>query len=620
MSLIKDHLEEYSMRKKIGILAAALGAVFLTSCAPASHSVQPTTAAPYEEETAPAQEPSGSDQIHEQQRFAQLEDSLFFKKMSASQLELHFLLKDPESHGITKADALIAPVSLEAFQKAQKDRGELQQELSTFHTALLSEDQKLSFRILESLNKTEKRGDGLELYNQPLSPSVGIQAQLPMLLYEYTFSSRQDVEDYLSILESLDSFFGQILSFEQQKADAGLMMSDTSLDHVIDSCKNCLLVPGDNFLIDSFKEHLSTLPDLTDEERTDFCARNEAALEEHFNPAYKLLIDGLEKLKGTGTNEKGLCGYPDGKAYYKYLVYSKTGTSYHSIDELMTATEQEISENLQITSKLLSERPELESMLTDYQYRQTDPSAIMEELKEKTTDDFPQTADCDYTLKEVPKALELSLSPAFYFTSPIDDSSTNIIYINKNERYSSQSLYNTLAHEGYPGHLYQTIWFHTYCDSNLRKVLSFPGFTEGWAAYVEALSYRLDNGLDPLLGELLEANFKATLGIHAYLDMAIHYLGWEREDVRKYLSSYFSDPASAADSMFETIIDNPGYYLSYYVGSLEIRSMRKTAETELGSAFDAMKFHTFLLDMGNAPFDVIQSYFTSWLMDQKMEK
>ena len=135
---------------------------------------------------------------------------------------------------------------------------------------------------------------------------------------------------------------------------------------------------------------------------------------------------------------------------------------------------------------------------------------------------------------------------------------------------------------------------------------------------MEALSYRLDNGLDPLLGELLEANSKATLGIHAYLDMAINYLGWEQKDVQKYLSTYFSDSESIADSMFETMIDNPANYLSYFIGSLEIRNMRETAELQLGDSFDATKFHTFLLDMGNAPFDVIQAYFTTWLMNQKM--
>lgn len=601
-------------------LTAALCAMLLCSCAPASRAPQPTTAAPYEEESSADYEQLTESSLKEQQRFADFEENLFQDEISASRLDLHFLLKNPEARGITETDALIAPISMEAFQQTRKDQEKLRNELSGFQTSLLTEDQKLTLRILESLMNTEKKGEGLELYSQPLAPTIGTQAQLPMLLCEYTFYTRQDAEDYLNILEYLDTFYGQILSFEQEKAKAGLMMCNTSIDHVIESCKSYLLVPGNNFMIDSFKERLRALPDLTEDAKKELCARNEAALEKHFVPAYKLLIDGLEKLKDTGTNEKGMCGYPDGKTYYEYLVYTTTGTSYHTIDELMTATAQEISDNLEITSKLLSEHPELESMLDSYQYRQTEPTAIMEELKEQTLKDFPQLPECSYTLKDVPKALELSLSPAFYLTSPIDDSSQNVIYINKNPIYDNQPLYNTIAHEGYPGHLYQTVWFHNHCSSDLRKILSFSGYTEGWAAYVEALSYRLDNGLDPLLGELLEANSKATLGIHAYLDLAVNYLGWERKDVQKYLASYFSDPESVVDSMFETMVDNPANYLSYFIGSLEICNMRETAELQLGDSFDATAFHTFLLDMGNAPFDVIQSYFTTWLMNQKMRK
>lgn len=614
------HNDHKKRRALVSLLTGVLCVMLLCSCSPISRTPQPTTAAPYEEESTSDYEQLTESSLKEQQRFADLEETLFQDEVSASRLDLHFLLKNPESRGITKTDALISPVSMDAFLQTRKDQEELRSELASFQPALLTGDQKLTLRILESLMDTEKKGEGLELYSQPLAPTIGTQAQLPILLCEYVFYTRQDVEDYLNILEYLDTFYGQILSFEQEKANAGLMMSDTSLDHVIDSCKSYLLVPGNNFMIDSFKERLSVLPDLTDDEKKELYSRNEKALEEHFVPAYKLLIDGLEALKGTGTNEKGMCGYPNGKAYYEYLVYTATGTSYHSIDELMTATEQEISNNLQTTSKLLSEHPELESMLSDYHYRQTEPTAIMEELKEQTLKDFPQLPKCSYTLKDVPKALELSLSPAFYLTSPLDDSSENVIYINRNPVYDNQPLYNTIAHEGYPGHLYQTVWFHTHCGSDLRKILSFSGYTEGWAAYVEALSYRLDNGLDPLLGELLEANSKATLGIHAYLDLAVNYLGWEREDVRKYLSSYFSDPDSITDSMFEAMVDNPANYLSYFIGSLEIRNMRENAKLQLGEKFSAKAFHTFLLDMGNAPFDVIQAYFTTWLMNQKMEQ
>ena len=258
-------------------LTAALCAMLLCSCAPALRAPQPTTAAPYEEESSADYEQLTESSLKEQQRFADFEENLFQNEISASRLDLHFLLKNPEARGITETDALIAPISMEAFQQTRKDQEKLRNELSGFQTSLLTEDQKLTLRILESLMNTEKKGEGLELYSQPLAPTIGTQAQLPMLLCEYTFYTRQDAEDYLNILEYLDTFYGQILSFEQEKAKAGLMMSNTSIDHVIESCKSYLLVPGNNFMIDSFKERLRALPDLTEDAKKELCARNEAA-------------------------------------------------------------------------------------------------------------------------------------------------------------------------------------------------------------------------------------------------------------------------------------------------------------------------------------------------------
>ena len=59
--------------------------------------------------------------------------------------------------------------------------------------------------------------EGLELYDQPLSSSLGIQAQLPILLSEYVFYSKQDVEDYLSLLSSIDTYYDSIIAFEKEK-------------------------------------------------------------------------------------------------------------------------------------------------------------------------------------------------------------------------------------------------------------------------------------------------------------------------------------------------------------------------------------------------------------------
>lgn len=599
-------------------LSLLLTAALLTGCLPRPNGNTPTTAAPYPEETPAEYEQFEEKRLAEQTRFRQMEEELFRSEMSSTLLNLHFILKDPAAYGIGETEHLYPPVSLESARQAQQEQESLSQELASFDTALLDEEQKVTLRVLESFLKTEKLSSGLELYSQPLAPTIGIQAELPILLCEYTFYRRQDVDDYLRLLENIDEYYTEILQFEQQKADAGLMMSDTSIDHVIESCESYLLVPGNNFMIDSFNSRLDALTDLTEEEKAQYQAQNAAALEQHFVPAYQLLIDGMQKLKGTGTNDKGMCGYPKGKEYYRYQVFSNTGTSYSSVEELLADIGKVIDENLMEISLLLKAHPELQSNIDTYAFRYTDPTEIMEALKTLTSQDFPQLPECSYTLKDVPSALELSLSPAFYLTSPIDDSRNNVIYINRNPLFAQEDLFTTIAHEGYPGHLYQNVYINTNCSSSLRKILSFPGCNEGWASYVERLAYSLDNGLEPGMGALLSANSMANLGIHAYLDISINYMGWDKAQVQEYLSRYYNDPAGVTDVMFETMVENPANYLSYFVGCMEFQNMRKTAEKQLGDAFNAKEFHRFLLDMGNAPFDVIQAYFTSWLMEQKL--
>ncbi|MDO5408481.1 MAG: DUF885 domain-containing protein [Eubacteriales bacterium] len=595
-----------------------LTAVLLTKCFLPREDSSATTATPYEESSPDSYEQYSEQQMKAQEEFDALTEEVFRKEAGTEQLSMHFLMKDPSVYGINEAEYLYAPVTEAFLEESRNERRDLEDRLSRFETALLTDQQKLTMRVLQSRLRTEAMADGLELYAQPLSTTIGVQSQLPILLCEYAFYDKQDVEDYLKLLDGIDDYYQQIMEFEKKKADAGLMMSDTSIDHVIESCESYLLVPGDNFMIDTFNARLEAVPYLTDEEKEEYRKKNVALLDTAFLPAYQGLIDGLTALKGTGTNEKGLCEYPDGKKYYKYLVYSQTGTSYDSIPELLSAIEKSMNDRLMETSEMLKNNPSLVEEFEHYQFRLTEPEAIMEDLKAQTADSFPALPACSYTFKDVPKALELSLSPAFYLTSPIDDYQNNVIYINRNPRYESTDFYNLIAHEGYPGHLYQNVYSHVNDSCSLRKVLTFPGYTEGWASYVEQLAYSLDNGLEPEMAKMLAANSMASLGLHACLDIYINYSGWDKAQVRDYLKNFYSQPDEVVENIYYSMIENPGNYLSYYVGCMEFMNMRKTAEKELGDRFDEKAFHTFLLDMGDAPFDVIQSYFSSWLVKQKL--
>ena len=600
------------------LVSALLSTTLLRGCKSGPETPPATTAAPFAEESMAEYEVFDEKKLVEQAEFDKIMDELFLDEVGVDQINLHYMLKNPSAYGITDAKHLYAPVTTEFMEENKADRAELSAQLETFEPALLTDEQKLTLRILQSYLRTEALSDGLELYYQPLATTIGTQAQLPILLAEYTFNTREDVDHYLKLLDGIDEYYAQIMAFEKQKAEAGLMMSDTSIDHVIESCESYLLKPGDNFMISTFEERLENVPGLTDEEKETYRFHNNELLETSFLSAYKNMIAELENLKGTGTNEKGLCGFPDGKKYYRYLAYSLTGTSYSSIQELLEAVESNLKMSLMTTTEMLQKHPELADEFETYQYRQTEPEGIMEELKMLNKDRFPALPACNYKFKAVPEALELSLSPAFYLVSPIDDYKNNVIYINHNPRFDSNSLYNVIAHEGYPGHLYQNVYFRANCDSDIRKLISFQGYSEGWATYVEQLSFQLDNGLSPLMGKILAENTSASLGLHACLDIYVNYMGWGKDEVREYLKNFYSNPDQVVDSIFYAMIENPGNYLSYYVGYLEFMNMRETAEMQLGEKFDEKEFHTFLLDMGNAPFDVIQAYFTSWLMERKM--
>ena len=552
-----------------------------------------------------------------QEHFDQMMNDLFLDEVDNSLITLHYTLANPAAFGITDYDKTLGTVTLEESKQALADAKSLKVQLNDIDSRHLREDQLLTYTILSSYLNTMLSSEGLELYDQPLSSSLGIQAQLPILLSEYVFYTKQDVEDYLSLLSSIDIYYESIIEFEKQKTEAGLGLCDTAIDRIIESCNAYLLDADHSFMAETFAQRLDQVEGLTDTEKEDYSARNRAAINEHFVPAYQKLIDGLTPLKGTGTNDKGLYYFPEGQKYYQYLVNAYTGTSYQDIPELKKAISDQMMNDLTAMDELLNENPALAKKMYSYSFSLTDPNEILENLRTQCIKDFPAIEDYVCNIKNVPSALEATLSPAFYLTVPIDRPQDNSIYINNGSTNTARNLYSTLAHEGYPGHMYQTLYFNRNNSCNLRKLLSFSSYSEGWATYVEYYSYTLDNGLDPDLGELLRHNAAFTLSLYAILDLNIHYEGWDIKQVQDYLNHYFriSDP-SVITTIYYDIAENPANYLEYYVGYLEILNMQSEAKKTLGSRYTNMEFNRFLLDIGPAPFSVIKPYFNEWLIEE----
>ena len=537
---------------------------------------------------------------------------LFRKEMaSSSTLDLHYTLLHPENYGIDAEDAALGTYRLSELIKSNHEIHDLKEKLSEFDPHMLSDDQQILYDALFERIETGLMAEGLELYDQPLAPTIGIQAQLPILLAEYSFHSLQDVEDYLTLLSQLDSYYGDILYFEEQKAAAGLGPSDASIERILESCQSYLIDPVNNFLTETFETRLNSLStdiSLSEQQKNNFRSRHLEIIKNSFLPAYRHLIDGLSGLKGRGINEGGLCGFRNGRRYYEYLLRSGPGLSYN-IEELKAALSDRMQKDLETISSLSKKTG------PDLSFRLTDPPEILADLQTRMSGDFPVLSEASkkYEIRYVPTQLESTLSPAFYLTAPLDDPTRNVIYINNGSTSADDELYPTLAHEGFPGHLYQTVYFREHTRNPLAALLTCSGANEGWATYVEQLSYFYDNGLSEENSAYQAAMRSFSLCFHSLLDIGINYDGWSKDRAAAFVRTCFDADDALVEELWQTIIDNPTNYLEYAGGYVEILEMRAEAEKTLGNRFSAKEFHKFLLDLGPVPFSVTRKYFKLWL-------
>lgn len=543
-------------------------------------------------------------------------DNIFKTELSCNTINLHYTLKDPSSYGIEDYPITLNSYSKETFLESGMALENYQSTLSSFSYNSLSSDQKITYDILEDFFATELSVKNLYLYAEPLNEFSGVQTQLPILLAEYRFDSEKDVEEYLFLLSLLDGYFEDVLAFEERKSQAGLFMSSSSAEKIIEQCSLFIENPDSNYLIDTFSDRLNSLTNLSSEKKESYVNANKNALLHHVIPAYKKLISGLTALKNSGTNEQGLRYFTNGKEYYEYLVKYNTGSS-RSLKEIALLIETQRIKDLTASTQIIQENPAILSN-SQTSLNMSTPEEMVEYLKKQCEKDFPTPIDVNYSIKYVHDSLEDVLGPAFYLQPPIDNPSNNLIYINRGSSYTSLELFTTLAHEGYPGHLYQTVMSAETSTSPLLSITNYCGYSEGWATYVEMYSYSLA-GINKDLANLLQMDRSILLSLYSSLDLGIHYDGWTLKDAENYLKNYGIKDKNAIKEMYHTIVGNPAYYLRYYVGYLEFLSLRDTAKEALGDNFNLKEFHRFLIEFGPAPFSVIEEYMQKWIDSQKSQ-
>ncbi len=536
--------------------------------------------------------------------------SLFQTEVSANTISLHYTLRSPSDYGIADIPATYGSLSSDPVAAKASVRNVLSS-LQEFDPDTLSSENALTFKILDTYLKNASTGTDYLLYQEPLGPVSGIHTQLPVLLSEYSFYDTQDVETYLALLKETPSYFDSVIRFEQKKAASGLFMPDYQADSVLDTCQSFIDMGKENYLVSTFNERIASLDLLPENKKDSFQKENMKLVTEEIYPAYQNLITAIKSLKGKGMNEQGLSHFPYGKKYYEYLVRQTTGCN-ESISRLRLMTRAQILEDLSAMQKVLF--PADAALTQASVLEQTSPDSMLDDLRSKITDTFPEIPDVDFQVKYVPESMQDYLSPAFYMIPAIDNLTENVIYINNGQTSSGLNLYTTLAHEGYPGHLYQTVYFSASEPDPIRSILDFGGYVEGWATYAEMMSYYLAP-LPKTEASLLQKNSSVILGLYALADMGIHYDGWSVTDTVRFFSDYGINDPNAVQSVYKLIIGSPANYLKYYIGYLKFYELKKEMADALGNQFSQKEFHRAVLDVGPAPFEIVYDEVEKNLLD-----
>jgi uncharacterized protein (DUF885 family) len=539
---------------------------------------------------------------------------LFVDEVQSDTLSLNYSLARPEEFGIEQTETTLGEYSVSHMRNDLISTEKHLSNLKKFDYNELTLNQQLTYDILlHYLNLELELGNYL-YYLESLGPTTGLQAQLPILLAEYNFYEKDDIDRYLELLVCVKDYFIDVAEFEREKSKNGLFMSDAVANRIIEQCEAFIVGPNQNFLIEYFDEKIDSFDGLSKEEGEKYKERNRQGILLYVIPSYELLIDVLKELKGTGVNEAGLYYYPEGQAYYECIAKIKTGSN-KSMDEIIDMLDTAIGDGIRdITTQTLSNPLIFEKFESFTSFPLTDPVIILEDLKTDILEDFPAPIDVNCDIKYVHESLSDYLSPAMYLIPAIDNYTDNNIYINGSDSETLATIYTTVAHEGYPGHLYQNVYFKSQDPAPIRNLLSFIGYDEGWATYVEFYSYQY-SGIDEDLANLFEVNNEVVLLMYARADIGIHYEGWTKAKAVSYINQFAGDEATSV-KIYDVLLEEPSIYLPYAVGYLEIMELRNTAQRLLGDDFDIKNFHKFLLDIGPAQFGIIEDHIEVWLSNQ----
>ena len=542
--------------------------------------------------------------------FDEFLEQTFIDSMNSDYMNMHFGVIDYRSFNIDKPPVDLGEVKYGFDQENHDFFLDQLKQLQEFDYDSLSYRQQYDYEALEYSLYETLADQYYYRYNFLLSAGTCIPENIINNFVDYTFYDKESVDDYITCLEDIDRFFDDVLKYTEEQYKDGLPLLNSWIDYTVDACNGAANKKEDNEFIISFDKRVDELEFLSDAEKASYKQKNKKIVLDEVIPAFEKISKEIEKYRNKAKDDDYFL-YKLNKDYAE-LTYILNSSTNKDIESLF----QDLKDTLAYLEAeyvtCVYDEKSLEAFYEGYDggYNLSlVGKQCLDYLKDNLKEYYPDLGEVEYTVEQLDPDTAPASTVAYYWPSPIDDFNQNIIRTNPNNMEEGYSTYSTLSHEGFPGHLYQHVFYQKTNPHNFRRTIGFMGYTEGWAINAQYFAMQFSGIADHYAAASLFTEDTYYFYVYSIIDMGVNYFQWKAKDIIKYFeneSILFTFDEASAKEMINVVLKYPGTYIPYGVGYSNFLALEQKAKDALSVKFDYVTYHETLMKNGPLPFNILE--------------
>ena len=523
--------------------------------------------------------------------------------------------------------------SKEHYKKEAKYAKEQLIRLAKIDIIFLSETESISLKLLKFQLQDTIDYFEFEMYLNPLLSDSGFHTNFSFMVRP--FQNYEQVKDYLTKLNAIPSRVSQFLPLLREGLEKGVSQPSVIFNGYESSYNDHIV---ESFEKSYFYQPFNNLPKtLTSTQKDSVLIAAKVAITTNVIPQFKLVKTFFEDEYFPKTRTSiGISETPNGNAYYQNRINYYTTSSQYSADDIHSIGLQEVARIKTEMEKIISElnfqgsfSEFLNFLRTDPQFYATSPEQLLmiaRDMAKRADEQLPRFFKTlprkPYGVAPVPDAIAPKYTTGRYVGTSKNSTDPGYYWVNTYD-LSSRPLYvlpSLTVHEAVPGHHLQSSLNLELGDSipQFRKDTYLSAYGEGWGLYCEFLAEEM--GMYTTLYEQFgKLTYEMWRACRLVVDTGIHAKGWTREQVINYMAENTALSIHEINTETDRYISWPGQALSYKIGEIKIRELRKKAEIELGSSFDIREFHEVVLEQGTVTLSILENRVNNYIEDHNNE-